>query len=62
MDWRKIDWHVIMEIADSQKKRGRPSTNFDKKAYQRQYMADKRQAAKLGVSVREYREAVKNGR
>ena len=43
-------------------KRGRPSTNFDKKAYQRQYMADKRQAAKLGVSVREYRETVKNGR
>ncbi len=37
------------------KKRGRPSTNFDKKAYQRQYMADKRQAAKLGVSVRDYR-------
>lgn len=44
------------------KKRGRPSTNFDKKAYQRQYMADKRQAEKIGVSVREYREAVKNGR
>lgn len=44
------------------KKRGRPSTNFDKKAYQRQYMADKRQAEKLGVSVREYRETVKNGR
>lgn len=42
-------------------KRGRPSTNFDKKAYQRQYMADKRQAAKLGVSVREYRETFKNG-
>lgn len=47
---------------DRPKKRGRPSTNFDKKAYQRQYMADKRQAAKLGVSVREYRETVKNGR
>jgi hypothetical protein len=44
------------------KKRGRPSTNFDKKAYQRQYMADKRQAEKLGVSVREYRETFKNGR
>lgn len=43
-------------------KRGRPSTNFDKKAYQRQYMADKRHAEKLGVSVREYREMVKNGR
>ena len=47
---------------NSNKKRGRPSTNFDKKAYQRQYMADKRQAEKLGVSLREYRETVKNGR
>lgn len=44
------------------KKRGRPSTNFDKKAYQRQYMADKRQAAKLGVSVREYRASEAKGR
>ena len=43
-------------------KRGRPSTNFDKKAYQRQYMADKRQAAKLGVSVGEYRASEAKGR
>lgn len=52
----------LKKIEEFKPKRGRPSTNFDKKSYQRQYMADNRQAAKLGVSVREYREARKNGR
>lgn len=46
---------TITNLKQKSKKRGRPSTNFDKKAYQRQYMADKRQAEKLGVSVRDYR-------
>lgn len=44
------------------RKRGRPPTGFNKKEYQRLYMADKRQAEKLGVSVRELREARNNGR
>jgi len=61
-------WHVhanTLALAMDQlekKRRGRPPTNFDKRAYQRLYMADKRQAEKIGVSVREYRETVKNGR
>lgn len=46
---------TITNLKPKNKKRGRPSTNFDKKAYQRQYMADKRHAEKLGVSVRKYR-------
>lgn len=45
----------LTNLAKNSRKRGRPSTNFDKKAYQRQYMADKRKAEKIGVSVREYR-------
>jgi len=38
-------------------KRGRPKTGFDKLAYNRQFMADKRAATKLGISVKEFRAA-----
>lgn len=53
---------ALNQYKEKKRGRGRPSTNFNKKTYQRQYMADKRQADKLGVSVREYRDTVKNGR
>lgn len=36
-------------------KRGRPKTGFDKLSYNRQFMADKRAASKLGLTVKEYR-------
>lgn len=37
-------------------KRGRPSKeSFNKAAYNRAYMADKRKASKLGLSVKEWR-------
>jgi hypothetical protein len=38
-------------------KRGRPSTGFDKLAYNRQFSKDKRAATKLGISVKEFRAA-----
>lgn len=47
MDWRTIDWHEIMKIVDgTKKKRGRPSTGFDKRAYMKEYMRKRRLSLK----------------
>ncbi len=58
------DWHKVYyngrepgENYPPKPKRGRPSNGFDKLAYNRQFMADKRSATKLGISVKEFRAA-----
>lgn len=49
----------MQNIIHAKKKRGRPRTGFDKKAYMKDYMADKRKANKLGITVKELREKEK---
>lgn len=43
------------ELFPQKPKGGRPPTGFDKREYQRKFMADKRAATKLGISVKEFR-------
>lgn len=48
-----------VQLGVPKQKVGRPSTGFDRNAYQRDYMADRRKAKPLGMTVKEYRDGRK---
>lgn len=43
---------ISMGLMDQKRKKGRPSTNFDKRAYQREYMRRRRAKAKAEKETR----------
>lgn len=53
----QVDGSIPSVVSIPKPKRGRPSTGFDKLAYNRQFSKDKRAATKLGISVKEFRAA-----
>ncbi len=56
----QVDGSSTSVVSTPKPKRGRPKNGFDKLAYNRQFMADKRAATKLGISVKEFRTAQHN--
>lgn len=52
---RADSWLWLVEAAVAEMEHRRRPGKFDRTAYQREYMRDKRAADKLGLTVREYR-------